>query len=462
MHLSATFTAIVAGCLAGVVLQAAELPRAAMAGCGSPAAPGTASETSATIPLFRYDSEYPAMGYSAAALTNPVARLQARLVSGEQKLEFAGNRGYLDSLLRALEIDPSSQLLVYSKSSLQKALISPATPRALYFNDETYIGWVQGSDQIEVGTVDCEKGPVFYLFSNRPDAERPFKRETTRCLTCHDSVGLLGGGVPAFTVYSMPVDAEGGVFVNDNPVAVNDATPLAKRWAGWYVTGQHGAQVHQGNLKAASAREFHGADLKANGNRDTLKGLLDVRPYRTDKSDIVALLVFEHQAAVQTHLSRALFKSREFLAHEFQDGGMDRPLAELSPRMQGLYKRLLEPVVRSMLFVDAAPFTDAIRGNSGFAAWFETQGPRDAMGRSLRELDLKSRLFRYPLSYVVYSQAFDGLPRSAREYVYARLQEILSGSSNDDVSALVATQDRQALFEILKATKPEFAEWVTS
>lgn len=462
MQVRAIFAAIVAACLAGMPLQAAEQPRAAASGCRDPAVSGPAAATSAVTSTFRYDSEYPAVGYSAAASTNPIARLQQRLVSGEIKLEFAGNRGYLDSVLSALDIDPGSQLLVYSKTSLQKTHISPATPRALYFNDDTYIGWVQESDQIEAGTVDCEKGPVFYLFSNRRGTGTPFQRETTRCLTCHDTVGLLGGGIPAFTVYSMPVDPEGGVFVNDSPVAVNDTTPLAQRWAGWYVTGQHGSQVHQGNLKAASAREFHEADLKASGNRESLKGLLDARPYRTDKSDIVALLVFEHQASLQTHLSRALFKSREFLAREFPDGGMDRPLSELSPRMQGLYKRLLEPVVRGLLFVDAAPFTDAIRGNSGFAAWFEAQGPRDATGRSLRELDLKTRLFRHPLSYVIYTSAFEGLPRSAREYLYERLREVLAAGGNDAVFTRLSAQERQALFDILRATKPEFAEWVSS
>ncbi|MEY4931981.1 MAG: hypothetical protein RLZZ403_301 [Pseudomonadota bacterium] len=402
------------------------------------------------------------MAYSSAALANPVARLQERLARGDQKLEFSGNRGYLDSLLKALGIDPSSQLLVYSKSSLQKALISPARPRALYFNDSTYIGWVQDSDQLEVATVDCDKGPVFYVFSNRQGESAPLKRETTRCLTCHDTVGLLGGGIPAFTVYSMPVDGDGGVFVNDNPVAVSDATPIAQRWAGWYVTGQHGTQVHLGNRSAATERQFHEADPKAAGNRDDVTGFLDARPYLTDKSDIVALLVFEHQAAVQSHLSRALFKSREFLARETPRAAGDTPLAALSPRMQALYKRLLEPVVRSLLFVDAVPLTDSIRSSAGFPAWFEAQGPRDAKGRSLRELDLRTRLFRYPLSYVIYSEAFDGLPRSARQYVYARLQEVLSGKEADAAFAHLTDQDRRAILEILIATKPEFAEWTAS
>ena len=462
MHLRAAFAAVVAASLGAVSLQAAEPAPVPVSRCLPAAAVVPATDSTGPVRTFRYDEEYPAMAYSAAALANPVARLQERLARGAQELTFAGRRGYLDSLLEALGIDPSSQLLVYSKSSLQKALISPARPRALYFNDSTYVGWVQDSDQLEVATVDCDKGPVFYVFSNRPADTPPFRRETTRCLTCHDTVGLLGGGIPAFTVYSMPVDGDGGVFVNDNPVAVSDATPLAQRWAGWYVTGQHGGQVHLGNRSAATERQFREADPKGGSNRDSVGGFIDVRPYRTDKSDIVALLVFEHQAAVQTHLSRALFKSREFLAREAPRDGIDAPLGALSPRMRGLYKRLLEPVVRSMLFVDAVSLTDRIRSSSGFPAWFEAQGPRDAKGRSLRELDLKTRLFRYPLSYVIYTEAFDGLPRSAREYIYARLHDVLAGKETDAVFAHLDGQDRQALLEILMATKPEFAEWAAS
>ena len=310
---------------------------------------------------------------------------------------------------------------------------------------------------VEVATMDCQKGPVFYLFENRRDAQVRTQRELEACLSCHDSAGLLGGGVPTLTAFSMPVNSDGVLFPNDDPLAVTDATPLERRWAGWYVTGSHGSQTHLGNLRVKSVEEFRAADLHSNGNRASVAGLIDSQPYLTDKSDIVALMVFEHQASLHTLFARTLFKSREFLTGDYGATSIEQPFSELPPRLKALYKRLLEPVVRGLLFADAASFKDSIRGNSGFEAWFEAQGPRDAAGRTLREFDLDTRLFRYPLSYLIYSEAFDGLPRSVREYIYARLLEILSGRDSSEAFAMLSAQDRQAIFEILKETKPDFA-----
>ncbi|MEQ1581479.1 MAG: hypothetical protein ABL964_12875 [Steroidobacteraceae bacterium] len=457
----ATLLAVAMATMVTGILHAAE-QAVAPASCRPAATLPIATASPAERSTFRYDVEYPSIGYAGAALTNDVARLEARLASGALKLEYRAERGYLESLLAALGIDRSSQMLVYSKSSVQRRLISGSRPRALYFNDATYIGWVQGSDQIEVATIDCEKGPVFYLFHNQPDTTVQIKREFAACLSCHDSAGMLGGGVPALTAYSMPVDSGGVVFPNDDPVAVTDATPLERRWAGWYVTGLHGTQTHLGNLLVSSPEEFRTADLQRNGNRASVAGLIDSQPYLTDKSDIVALMVFEHQAALHSLFARTTFKAREFLTRDLGATSLEQPFSELPPRLQSLFRRLLEPVVRGLLFADAAGFKDGIRGNPSFQAWFEAQGPRDAAGRSLRELDLATRLFRYPLSYLVYSEAFDGLPRSVREHLYARLLEVLSaGKDSEDFPGLTAG-NRQAIYEILKATKPEFARVAAS
>ncbi|MEQ1582020.1 MAG: hypothetical protein ABL964_15620 [Steroidobacteraceae bacterium] len=437
-------------------LAAAEKP-VSTAGCARAAVLTTRGGAVAIPSSFRYDVEYPAIRYSDTAVSNSITRLQERLDRGELKLEYREGRGYLDSLLAALKIDRSSQLLVYSKSSVQRRLISGATPRALYFNDDTYIGWVKGSDQIEVVTMDWEKGPAFYFIDNRRDAPAQVRREFTTCLSCHDSAGLLGGGVPTLTAYSMPVDSDGVLFPNDDPLAVTDATPLERRWAGWYVTGLHGMQTHLGNLLVKSPEEFRNADLQRNGNRRSVAGLFDSKPYLSDKSDIVALMVFEHQAAMHSLFARAAFKSREFLAKDLGTDRVETPFSELSPRTQSLFKRLLEPVVRGLLFADAAAFKDRIQGTAGFEAWFQEQGPRDSAGRSLREFDLSTRLFRYPLSYLVYSEAFDGLPRSVREYVYGRLAEILTGKDVAGGFPLLSAQEREAIVSILKETKPDFA-----
>src|SRR5262245_43425520 len=163
----------------------------------------------ATRSALRYDTDYPAIAYGDMPRANPIARLQERLDRGEVKLEFRGPRGYLDSMLRALDIDPSSQVLVYSKTSLQIDVIGPATPSAIHFNDDTYVAWVQGSVLLELSAMDNERGAVFYTFRNRHDDPGPMQRETSRCLSCHDTFSMTGGGVPRFLFASTLVDTDG-------------------------------------------------------------------------------------------------------------------------------------------------------------------------------------------------------------------------------------------------------------
>jgi len=199
-------------------------------------------------------------------------------------------------------------------------------------------------------------------------------------------------------------------------------------------------------------------NLVRRGNLDSLGALLDTRPYVTDKSDIVALLVFEHQSTVYNLITHINFKARSRIAREFSAAPADVALRhKMNPKTQVWMQQLTEPLVQAMLFANAAPLTDTVASTSGFDAWFQAQGPRDKAGRSLRELDLRTRLFKYPLSYLVYSPAFDGLPDYARNYVYGRFLDILSGRDAHGAFSKLSAADRKAVMEILTATKPEFA-----
>jgi hypothetical protein len=189
------------------------------------------SATPAHTPL-RYDVDYPTIGYADPPHHNAIARLQERLERGETQLEFKGPRGYLDSLLKALGIDPSSQVLVYSKTSLQIDWINAATPRAIYFNDDAYVAWVQGSDLLEMSVMDDDVGAVFYTLPNREAATPPFERQTSQCLTCHDTFAMAGGGVPRFLIASTVVDTEGIALQDETSHETDDQTPLADRWGG--------------------------------------------------------------------------------------------------------------------------------------------------------------------------------------------------------------------------------------
>jgi hypothetical protein len=376
------------------------------------------------------------------------------LAAGEVKLTYAAPRGYLDSLLSALGVDSSSQTLVYSKTSLQTRSISAATPRALYFDTDTYVGYVQSAEDLELAAMDSDLGPVFYVLPNREPGVPQLQRQTLTCLSCHDTYELSGGGVPRFLLMSSYVNIHGDQITHEDNILTTDETPLESRWGGWYVTGQTGKQVHVGNILVKQVQELVKLDSVRRGNIDTLKNLFDTTPYLTDKSDVVALLVLQHQVTVQNLISRANFEVRTALARaNFKPAG-------LAAKTRGALQPYLDDLAKAMMFGDAAPYIDTIRGNSGFDAWFQKQGPADAQGHSLRELDLTTRLFRYPLSYLVYTPSFDALPDYARDYVFARFAAVLQGRDHSQTYAFMSAADRQATLQILTATKPAFAQYL--
>jgi hypothetical protein len=118
----------------------------------------------------------------------------------------------------------------------------------------------------------------------------------------------------------------------------------------------------------------------------------------------------------------------------------------------------VEPLVKTLLFSGEAALVEPIRGSSDFASEFTRKGPRDRRGRSLRDLDLRKRLLRYPLSYLIYSESFRQMPGAAREYVYRRLREVLSGADQSEDFRHLTRDDRTAISEILTATLPEYSK----
>ncbi|HET7609533.1 MAG TPA: hypothetical protein VFL84_12705, partial [Gammaproteobacteria bacterium] len=153
--------------------------------------------------------EHPAIGYRTEPLDNPVAALQERLTEGKTQLAFDARPGigYLPAVLRALEVPLESQLLVYSKTSLQQRLITPERPRALYFNDELALGSVQDG-MIEIAVQDAKQGAVFYTLQ-RVDEQPRLERQGS-CLGCHYAYATLG--VPGFFARSVPTAKDGQIL----------------------------------------------------------------------------------------------------------------------------------------------------------------------------------------------------------------------------------------------------------
>ena len=424
-----------------------------------PVYPQTSAEPRAAL---RYDTEYPAIGYATTARTDAVAELEARLASGAAVLEHDASRGYLASVLGALDIGVESQVLVFSKTSVQAQIITATTPRAIYFNDDTYVGWVPGSRTLEVASLDPRLGPVFYTLAQDSAAPVGFERHLGECLRCHDSYSLTGGGVPRFITGSGYTDVDGNLVAHEGWILTSDRTPLKSRWGGWYVSGYHGEQVHLGNIAVHDVAELLELETLRKGNLENLDSLLDTSAYLSNKSDIVALLVLEHQVRVQNAITRVRYDTVGVPSTVGAASGRDSsPVGASSARdLPVLIAELAEPLVEALFLAGEIDLTDRISGTSGFAAAFEARGPRDSNGRSLRELDLTTRLFKYPLSYAIYSHAFDALPAEAKDYVYARIREILAGDDESEASARLSAADRAAILEILRDTKPDFAATV--
>jgi hypothetical protein len=382
------------------------------------------------------DAENPAIAYSTTPPRDAVAQLQRAVDAGRTTLQFDTRHGYLLSVVRELQIPLSSQGLVFSKTSFQKELISPARPRALYFNRDVYVGWVPGGGVLELAAIDPALGPVFYTLAQQPSRYPRFQRQTRACLQCHDSPSLTDG-VPGLLVKSVHTGNDGEPIVGDGTYVTNDRSPMRQRWAGWYVTGERGEQSHMGV---------------------NLASRVDTTPYPGAHSDLAALTVLAHQSSVQNLLTQVGYRTRMALYFDRQRN-RDLGLSEthVSNATTRLIASVAEPLVRAMLFVDATSFVKPVFLPSAFAEGFSQGAPRDRRGRSLYDLDLERRLLRHPCSYLIYSPAFDALPTPARNYVYRRLWEVLSGTDTSEPFTSLTHADRTAIVEILLETKPEFA-----
>ena len=393
-------------------------------------------------------TRHPAIEYATRPTTDPVALLNQRIAGGEVQLVFEPGQGYLRSVLNALKVPVESQLLVYSETSLQSEFITEKTPRALYFNDTTSVGWVKAADTLELAAWDPQQGQVFYQLDQKP-AQRPHFNKTQRCLECHE--GTLTMGISGMMTMSM-------LPLSDNPNeyaqgwVVDQRTPLEDRWGGWFVTGAAVPTRHLGNVpvyhvKRSGVRAITAPTLTSVAAR------IDASAYPTPYSDVVALMVLNHQTLMTNLITRLNWATR------VQDYDRLHPAA---PVRQASMQATDDPVANTalelvdhLLFIDEVPLDGRILGNAGFAEAFSAQGPKDTKGRSLRELDLTRRLMKYPCSYLIYSPAFDALPARAKTLVYDRLWTVLSGKTDDPAYTKLSAADRQAIIEILRDTKPD-------
>jgi hypothetical protein len=409
--------------------------------------------------------------YRSENISDPVAKLQKRIEYGEISLKFDSKYGYLKSVLKELKVPIDSQTLVYSKTSFQYPKISPEHPRALHFNDDVYVGKVHSGKAIEVVSFDPKQGAIFYLLDEHKVDHPVFQRAELDCTQCHIAAGTRG--VPGVLVRSIYPTSTGTQALDTRSFITDQDSPLKDRWGGWYVTGNVGGQASLANAAVKESAE----QVKSTGEEQTsdpvkLMALpaktYDPAAYLLPGSDVVAHLVLAHQTQMHNLITLTNYKTRLALYAQAEKNKKDgHPEdAPLPQNVRNQFERPAEQLLRYLLFVNEAPLSgsdaERIGGNSSFAKEFARHGLRDHQGRSLRDFDLKTRIFRYPCSYLVYSESFDAIPEPAKSYINHRLFTILTRQDQSPEFAKLSSEDRRAILEILLATKPGLPEEWTS
>lgn len=377
----------------------------------------------------------PRHGYDTQLPQDRFSRFEAEWKAGRQQLDASGELPFLRSLLAALEVPVSSQMLVFTATSLQKGRISARNPRALYFNDDTYVGFVPGG-QIEVVSLDPALGGIFYILDRLQPGRPPRAQRSDDCLNCHAPRHL--DNVPGLVIESVVPGLTGGGEMAFRREQSGHGIALGDRFGGWHVTGGGPALPrHWGDLlierAAGVAREIPNAP----GQR------FDLARYPAPTSDLLAHLLHEHQAGF---VNRALQAAYRWRALDFT-----------APPPPAVLAGLARPLVRYLLFADETPLPDGALGDSPFAADFSAHARRDAEGRSLRDLDGRTRLLRHRCSYMIYSPAFTGLPAPLKAEIFRQLRAALDTAEPDAAYVFLPPGEKSAIREILRQTLPEFS-----
>ena len=404
------------------------------------------------------------IAYSARPPHDAVQSLERQLADGTIRLE-GDDRAVVRQLLGHLGIPEASQMLVFSRTSFQNDLIRPNHPRALYFGDTAYVGWVPGG-LIEVAAMDPDLGPVFYSLDPHPvthgttaTTQGPRFIRDDDCLRCHG--GTFIRDIPAVLSRSVYTDTHGQPVLSLGSDLVDDTTPIDQRWGGWYVTGTHGSLRHRGNLTISGETLPTKAQVEAAANRANLDGFFDSTRYLSATSDIVALMVFEHQLAAHNVLTKANQHCRWMM---FYQQGLQRSFKEtVTPEpvydsVRHAFEHSVEQVLDVLLFKNEAALPiGGVRGGEAFASGFTRQGFRSPSGQSLRELDLQHRLFRLRCSYVIQTGPFQTLQSVLRRQILERLHRVLTLPADEPRYAYLESGERQAILEILEKTVPDLS-----
>ena len=411
------------------------------------------------------DFEFPPISYSDTTPNDRITQLQGDTKSGKLKFTQKSEKEFVGALLKELKIPVSSQALVFSKTSLQTSAISPGQPRAIYFNEEIYFGWTRNRD-LEIMAADPKLGVSFYLIHRDPKtSELSYEQHSDECFSCHAS-GRTGGR-PGMVVRSVLADAKGFPIFSAGSYTTEQSSPIAERWGGWYVTGQHGELRHMGNAIAVEVEKEKGGakiDREAGANMDMedMGEFINPADYLVPSSDIVALMVLEHQVGMHNRLIEGNYVVRKAI---YRDQEISRELDEKRKGFSDTTRRIIdhqaERILNYLLFADEVELTGGgLDSESTFVEDFQHNARVSKDGRSLKDFQLLKRIFKYRCSYMIYSTAFESLPKPLKSKIYQRLGEVLKGEDTSEDYTYLKESERKRILNILIETLPDApADW---
>lgn len=360
------------------------------------------------------------------------AQLLERLNRKDTKLDVSGDKPLLQSLLTALKVPVHSQMLVFSATSLQDDKIHPTNPRALYFNDDTYVGFVPGA-RLEVISIDPEIGAVFYIFDKLRPGSLPLIQRSDKCMNCH--AGNATHRVPGLVAESVMPAANGASLESYRHEEFGHQIPLEHRFGGWHLTGGH-------HLENPHANQFGQMNAGKLTTRRIMPGeLYDMGAHLLPTSDILPQLVHEHQLGFTNRAIELQYVVRSML-HQTKG----RP----STKDNAVLEDLIHQFTRYILFADEAALpAQGIEGDPEFIREFTRAG--QSTGASLRDFDLKKHLFKNRCSYMLESSVWEGLPAFVKQRVYARIWAALTEQGKE--FAYLGSAEKQNIRLILKDTR---------
>ena len=393
--------------------------------------------------------------YESTPPQDRVGKLMRKLEQGDDSIEWDKKFGWLPSVLEKLDVPKESQTLVFSKTSQQHRHIRPSSPRAIYFNEDVYVGYVRRGDFIEIAAVDPVQGAEFYQLPQIKNERAVLRRVSEKCMSCHETSKTKG--VPGFLIRSVFPKRTGHPEFKHGTTSTDHTTPFSDRFGGWYVTGSHGKMRHRGNVFVDPNRDDI-IDREAGANLKTLPKIARPDSHLEPTSDIVALMLMEHQVQFHNHVARASYTTRQAV---YRDEQMNKLFKRETNHRSDTTKRAINSVAEELvdyaLFVDEFQLPSPVKGSSKFTDVFMSKAIKTKDGRSLRDLDLKTRLLKHPCSYLIYSKSFNSLPDVVLKVVKEKLLNALSPTENSNKFSHLTHEDKKSILEILKETHPLFA-----